>query len=157
MNATPYQNRSDDTQNWTNLYLKPHDCWIYHVNINFHHQYGISAAESQTSLCAKRPQQRRVTRNRCFRRLTELWQPKTGFCTACSELSPWMVPQHCIASCLSQSHPVLNKLTLVSFWQVMKMVAAWYMTLQQVEPFNFSPHIQWTADQCVFHQIITFF
>ena len=55
MNTTPYQNRSDDTQNWTNLYLKPHDCWIYHVNINFRHQYEISAAESQTSLCAKRP------------------------------------------------------------------------------------------------------
>ena len=31
---------------------------------------------------------------------------KLGLCTACSELSPWMVPQHCIALCLSQSHPV---------------------------------------------------
>ena len=34
MNTTLYQNRPEDTQNWTNLYLKPHDCQIYYVNIN---------------------------------------------------------------------------------------------------------------------------
>ena len=33
------------------------------------HQYGISVAESQTFLRAKRPQQRRARRNGCFRRL----------------------------------------------------------------------------------------
>ena len=64
-----YQNRPEDTQNWTNLYLKPHDCRIYYVNINLHHQEGISVAESQTFLRAKRPQRRIARRNRCFRRL----------------------------------------------------------------------------------------
>ena len=29
--------------------------FIYYVNIGLHHQYGISAAESQTLLLAKRP------------------------------------------------------------------------------------------------------
>ena len=48
MNTTLYQNRPEDMQNWTNLYLEPHDCRIYYVNINLRHQYGISAAESQT-------------------------------------------------------------------------------------------------------------
>ena len=33
------------------------------------HQYGISVAESQTFLLAKRPQGRRARRNGCFRRL----------------------------------------------------------------------------------------
>ena len=33
------------------------------------HQYGISAAESQTFLLAKRPRRRRARRNGCFRRL----------------------------------------------------------------------------------------
>ena len=33
------------------------------------HQYGISVAESQTFLRAKRPQRRRAWRNGCFRRL----------------------------------------------------------------------------------------
>ena len=33
------------------------------------HQYGISVAESQTFLRAKRPQRRRARRNGCFRRL----------------------------------------------------------------------------------------
>ena len=55
MNTTPCQNRPEKTQNWTNLYLKPHDCRIYYANINLRHQYGISAAESQTFLRAKRP------------------------------------------------------------------------------------------------------
>ena len=48
MNKTLYQNRPEYTQNWENLYLEPHDCRIYYVNINLRHQYGISAAESQT-------------------------------------------------------------------------------------------------------------
>ena len=66
MNTTLYQNRPEDMQNWTNLYLEPHDCRIYYVNINLHHQYGISAAESQTFLCVKRPQRRKARRNGYF-------------------------------------------------------------------------------------------
>ena len=69
MNTTLCQNRPEKTQNWTNLYLKPHDCQIYYANINLRHQYGISVAESQTFLRAKRPQRRRARRNGCFRRL----------------------------------------------------------------------------------------
>ena len=69
MNTTLYQNRPEDTQNWTNLYLEPHDYRIYYVNIDLRHQYGISAAESQTFLLAKRPRRRRARRNGCFRRL----------------------------------------------------------------------------------------
>ena len=71
MNSTLYQNRPEDTQNWTNLYLEPHNYWIYYVNIGLRHQYGISAAESQTFLLAKRPRRRRARRNGCFRRLNE--------------------------------------------------------------------------------------
>ena len=58
MNTTLYQNRPEDTQNsenWTKLYLEPHDYWIYYVNIDLRHQYGISAPESQTFLLAKVP------------------------------------------------------------------------------------------------------
>ena len=55
MNITLYQNRPEDTQYWTNLYLKPHDYRIYRVNIDLRHQYGIYVAESQTFLLAKRP------------------------------------------------------------------------------------------------------
>ena len=69
MNTTLYQNLPEDTQNWTNLYLEPHDYWIYYVNIDLRHQYGIFAAESQTFLHAKRPQWRRARRNGCFHRL----------------------------------------------------------------------------------------
>ena len=36
-------------------YLEPHDYRIYDVNIDLRHQYGISVAESQTFLRAKRP------------------------------------------------------------------------------------------------------
>ena len=39
-----------------NLDVEPHDYRIYCVNINLRHQYGISVAESQTFLRAKRPQ-----------------------------------------------------------------------------------------------------
>ena len=46
-------------QNWTNLYLEPHDYRIHYVNIDLRHQYGISVAESQTFLRTKRPQRRR--------------------------------------------------------------------------------------------------
>ena len=56
INTTVYQNRPEDMQNWTNLYLEPHDYRIYYVNIDLHHRYGISVAESQTFLHAKRPQ-----------------------------------------------------------------------------------------------------
>ena len=60
----------EDTKNWTILYLEPHDYQIYNVNIDLSHQYGISAAESQTFLRAKRPKRRRARRNGCFRRLS---------------------------------------------------------------------------------------
>ena len=56
MDTTLYQNRPEDTKNWTNLYLEPHDYQIYYVNIDLRHQYGISVAELQTFLRAKRPQ-----------------------------------------------------------------------------------------------------
>ena len=55
MNTTLHQNRPEDTQNWTNLYLEPHDYRIHYVNIDLRRQYGISVAESQTFLRAKRP------------------------------------------------------------------------------------------------------
>ena len=55
MNTTLHQNRPEDTQNWTNLYLEPHDYRIHYVNIHLRHQYGISVAESQTFLLAKLP------------------------------------------------------------------------------------------------------
>ena len=37
------------------MHLKPRDYRIYYVNIDLRHQYGISVAESQTFLLAKRP------------------------------------------------------------------------------------------------------
>ena len=48
MNTTLYQNLPEDTQNWTKLYLEPHDYRIFYVNVDLRHQYGISAAELQT-------------------------------------------------------------------------------------------------------------
>ena len=56
-------------KNWTNLFLEPHDYRICYVNTNLHHQYGIFVTESQTFLCAKRPQWWGARRNGCFRRL----------------------------------------------------------------------------------------
>ena len=58
MDTTLHQNRPKDTKNWTNLYLEPHNYQMYYVNIDLYDQYGISAAESQTFLRAKHPQQR---------------------------------------------------------------------------------------------------
>ena len=69
MNTTFHQNRPEDTQNWTKLYLEPDDYRIYYVNIALRHQYGISVAESQMFLHTKCPQQQRARRNGCFRRL----------------------------------------------------------------------------------------
>ena len=69
MNTTLYQNLPEDTQNWTKLYLEPHDYRIFYVNIDLRHQYGMSAAELQTFLHAKCPQLRRAKRNGCFRGL----------------------------------------------------------------------------------------
>ena len=37
------------------MHLEPHDYQIYYVNIDLHHQYGISVAEMQMFLLAKRP------------------------------------------------------------------------------------------------------
>ena len=39
MNATLHQNRPEDTQNRTNLYLETHDYRIHYVNIDLRHQY----------------------------------------------------------------------------------------------------------------------
>ena len=50
--------------------MEPHDYRIYYVNIDLRHQYGISVAESQRFLHAKRSQWQRARRNGCFRRLT---------------------------------------------------------------------------------------
>ena len=69
MSTTLCQNRLEGTHNWTNLNLEPRDYWIYYVNIDFRHQYGISVAESQTLILAKCPQRRGERRNGCFRRL----------------------------------------------------------------------------------------
>ena len=55
MNTTLYQNWPGETENWTNLRLEPHYYWIYYVNIDLHPRYGISVAELQTFLLAKRP------------------------------------------------------------------------------------------------------
>ena len=80
INTALYQNRPEDTQNQTNLYLEPHDYRIYYVNTDLRHQYGISVAESQTFLFAKRPQRRRARRNGCFRRLlTHHFKTKAQF------------------------------------------------------------------------------
>ena len=70
VNTTLDQTPPEDAQNWTNVYLEPHDYRIYYVNIDLLHQYGISAAESQTFLRAKKPQRRRARRNGCFRWLS---------------------------------------------------------------------------------------
>ena len=37
-----------EKQNQTNVLLEPHDYWIYYVNIDLRHQYGISVVEAQT-------------------------------------------------------------------------------------------------------------
>ena len=69
MNTTLYQNLPEDTQNWTKLYLEPHDYRIFYVNIDLRHQYGISAAELRTFFHSKCSQLRRARRNGCFRGL----------------------------------------------------------------------------------------
>ena len=51
------------------MHLEPHDYRIYYVNIDLRHQYGISVAETQTFLNAKRPQRRGARRDGCYRRL----------------------------------------------------------------------------------------
>ena len=38
------------------MYLEPYDYRIYYINIDLRHQYGISVAELQMFLRAKRPQ-----------------------------------------------------------------------------------------------------
>ena len=55
LNTTLYQNRPGETEDWTNLRLEPHDYRIYYVNIDLRPRYGISVAELQTFLLAKRP------------------------------------------------------------------------------------------------------
>ena len=55
MNTTLCQNRPQHSKNGTNLYVEPHDYRVYYVNIDLHHQHGISVAESQMFLHAKRP------------------------------------------------------------------------------------------------------
>ena len=64
MNTTLHQNQPEDTQNWTNLYLEPHDDRIYYVNIDLRHQYGISQSKvadvppRETSQAAKSEEKR---------------------------------------------------------------------------------------------------
>ena len=72
-NTTLQQNPPWETYNWTNLHLETHDYWIHFVNIDLHHQYGISVPESQTFLIAKSPQPRGARRNLCFCRFTKNW------------------------------------------------------------------------------------
>ena len=55
------------TQHFTKIDHKKRK--IDYVNIDLSHQYGISVAESQTFLRAKRPQQRRARKNGWFRML----------------------------------------------------------------------------------------
>ena len=43
--------------------------WFNFVNIDLHHQYGISITEAQTSLLEKRPKWRGARRKSCFDRL----------------------------------------------------------------------------------------
>ena len=61
------------TQHFTKIDQKTrnigHDYWIFYVNIDLRHQYGISAAELQTFLHSKCPQLRGARRNGCFRGL----------------------------------------------------------------------------------------
>ena len=86
MNTTLHQNRPEDTQNWTNLYLEPHDYRIHYVNIDLRHQYGIYVAESQTFLLAKRPQRWRARRNGCFCRLGSDMSSVWNFCVCFSDI-----------------------------------------------------------------------
>ena len=86
MNTTLYQNRPEDTQNWTNLYLKPYDCRIYYVNINLRHQYGISVAESQTFLRAKRPQRRRARRRMFSQATRKVYSHLNNLCSENADL-----------------------------------------------------------------------
>ena len=48
------------------MHLEPHDYQIYNVNIDLHHQYGISVIELQTILLAKRPQVLRSEKKQLF-------------------------------------------------------------------------------------------
>ena len=66
MNTTPYQNDQEKDRNEQNLHLKPHDHQINFVNIDLHHQYGISVAESQTFLLKKHPQVARSEEKQMF-------------------------------------------------------------------------------------------
>ena len=60
MNTTLYQNRPEDTQNWTNLYLKPHDYWICYVNIGLRHQYGVADVPPRVTSPAAKSEEKRV-------------------------------------------------------------------------------------------------
>ena len=62
---------TDDVKYQTNLHLEPNGYWICYVNIDLSHQFGISVAESQTFLLAKRPLWRGARRNGCTRMLED--------------------------------------------------------------------------------------
>ena len=49
MITTLHQNRPEDKQNWTNLYLEPHDNRIHYVNIDLRYQYGIMSLSRRRS------------------------------------------------------------------------------------------------------------
>ena len=76
MNTTLLPKSTGRNVKLNNLHLEPHDYRIYYVNTDLRHQYGISAAETQTFLRGKRPQRRRAGRNGCFRRLHGIQNPK---------------------------------------------------------------------------------
>ena len=64
MNTTLHQNRPGEMQNWKNLHLEPHhNYWIYYVNIDLCHQYGISVADHRRSSSQNAFSARR---NSCF-------------------------------------------------------------------------------------------
>ena len=65
-NTKRCHNQPGETQNQTNLHLKPHDCRIYYVNIDLRHWYDISVAELQRFLLVKCSQRQGARRNDCI-------------------------------------------------------------------------------------------
>ena len=97
MNTTLHQNRPEDKQNWTNLYLEPYDYWIHYVNIDLRHQYGISVfwvaevPSRETSLAAKSEEKRMFSQARSFATVV-LW---STFC------KPWITEIYIVNSEIS--------------------------------------------------------
>ena len=79
-------NRPGETENRTNLHLDPYDYFIYYVNVDLRHQYGISVTEAQASLMAKRPWRREAMRDGCIPRLIDLWSKRQENLNVCFSL-----------------------------------------------------------------------